>query len=117
MTPKPKWTFACWALVLLTFALSKAGVAQLVLYDNFNSKQIDPSKWNGWQFFDPDVREATRQLVGEEENRRLRLSQTAYSATTDDSGGSGGGFGLACGLLVQRCLGQRLLKDLHVLGD
>jgi hypothetical protein len=95
MTRKPKWTFACWALVLLTFALSKAGVAQLVLYDNFNSKQIDPSKWNGWQFFDPDVRDATRQLVGEEENRRLRLSQTAYSATIDDSGGSGGIFGLA----------------------
>ncbi len=95
MNPKPKWTFTCWALVLLTFALSKASVAQLVLYDDFKSKQIDPSKWIGWQFFDPDVREATRQLTGEEENRRLRILQTAYSVISDDSGASGGGFGLA----------------------
>jgi hypothetical protein len=95
MTQKPKWTFACWALLLLIFAMSKASPAQLVLYDNFKSKQIDPAKWIGWQFFDPDVREATRQLAGEEENRRLRIAQTAYSATTDDSGGSGGGLGLA----------------------
>jgi hypothetical protein len=82
-------------LVLLASALAKAGVSQLVLYDDFQSGRIDPSKWTGWQFFDPDVREAVRQLVGEEENRRLRLSYTTYSATTDDSGGSGGGFGLA----------------------
>jgi len=95
MFPKPKWMFAVWALVLLTFVLPKAGVAQLVLYDNFNSKQIDPSKWIGWQFFDPDIREAVRQPAGEEEGRHLRLSQRAYSATTDDFGGSGGLFGLA----------------------
>jgi hypothetical protein len=84
-------------LVLLTLALSKAGVAQtqLVLYDSFKSRNLDPSKWIGWQFFDPDIREARRQIAGEEENRRLDLSYTAYSATTDDFGGSGGGFGLA----------------------
>jgi hypothetical protein len=84
-----------WTFVLLTLALSKVSVAQLVLYDNFNSKHIDPSKWIGWQFFDPDVREATRQPTGEERDRRLHLSQTVYSATTDDLGGSGGVFGLA----------------------
>ena len=33
-------------------------------------------------------------LVGEEEGRRLHLSQRAYSATTDDVGTSGGIFGL-----------------------
>ena len=95
MLMKPKWPLGTWALLLLTLALSKASVAQLVLYDNFHSKHIDPSKWIGWQFFDPDIREAGRQLAGEEEDRRLRLSYTAYSATTDDVGGSGGGFGLA----------------------
>jgi hypothetical protein len=36
-----------WMLVLLTLALSKSGNAQLVLYDNFNSKQINPAKWIG----------------------------------------------------------------------
>jgi hypothetical protein len=83
------------ALVLVTFTFSKAGVPQLVLYDNFKSTHIDPSKWIGWQFFDPDIREEVRQLVGEEEDRRLHLSQMAYSAITDDNGASGGGFGLA----------------------
>jgi hypothetical protein len=97
MFSRPKSVLQSSVLVLLTLALSIAGVAQtqLVLYDNFKSRNIDPSKWNGWQFFDFDVREAVRQLAGEEENRRLRLSLTAYSATTDDFGASGGGFGLA----------------------
>jgi hypothetical protein len=95
MLTRLKWVIPVSVLVLLASALAKAGVSQLVLYDDFQSRRIDPSKWTGWQFFDPDVREAVRQLVGEEENRRLRLSYTTYSATTDDSGGSGGGFGLA----------------------
>ncbi len=38
------------ALVLLIALLSKAAVTQLVLYDNFASRNIDHSKWNGWQF-------------------------------------------------------------------
>jgi len=78
--------------LILTLALSKTGVTQLVPYDDFASKNIDPLKWIGWQFFDPDVREAVRQPL--EEGGNLRLSLTAYSATTDDFGGSGGGFGL-----------------------
>src|SRR5438132_13139768 len=89
-------------LALLTLALSNAGVAQtqLVLYDNFKSRNLDPSKWIGWQFFDYDIRQAGRQLLGEEENRRLRLSYTAYSATSDDFGRSGGGFCLALTVLT-----------------
>jgi hypothetical protein len=82
-----------WVLVFLTLALAKAGSAQLVPYDNFKSNRIDPSKWIG-TFGDPDQREVVRQLVGEEEDRRLHLSQTAYSATTDDVGSSGNIFGL-----------------------
>jgi len=38
------------ALVLLIALLSKAAVTQLVLYYNFASRNIDHSKWNGWQF-------------------------------------------------------------------
>lgn len=73
------------AFVLLIALVSKAAVTQLVLYDNFASRNIDHSKWNGWQFFDLDVVEATRQLVGEEESRRLHLALTAYSSTADNS--------------------------------
>jgi len=89
----PKSVLLASMFVLLTVALSKAGVAQLVLYDNFASRNIDPSKWFG-TFGDQDQREVVRRLVGEEEDRRLHLSQTAYSATTDDVGSSGNIFGL-----------------------
>lgn len=86
-----------WMLVLLTLALSKSGNAQLVLYDNFNSKQINPAKWIGVRS-SPEGSEANRrevaiQLVGEE-NRRLRISETVYSANTDNNGSGGHGFGL-----------------------
>jgi hypothetical protein len=80
-------------LVLAAMTLSKAGTAQFVLYDNFASRNIDPSKWVG-TFADQDQREVVRTLVGEEGARHLRLSQTAYSATTDDVGSSGNIFGL-----------------------
>jgi len=80
-------------VVLLTAGLSKAVVGQLVLYDNFRSARIDPSKWVG-TFGDQDQLEVVRTLVGEEGDRHLRLSQTAYSATTDDFGSSGNIFGL-----------------------
>jgi len=85
-----------WIVVLLTFALSKAGNAQLVLYDNFNSKQINPAKWVGAPTSlasDANRREVAVQLVGEE-NRRLRISETVYSANTDNTGSGGDGFGV-----------------------
>ena len=78
---------------MLTLSLSKAGTAQLVLYYDFHSQRIDPSKWIR-TFDNSNQRESVRTLVGEEEDRHLQLSQTAYSATTDDVGGSGAIFGL-----------------------
>lgn len=81
--------------ILLLFAISKSCGAQLVLYDNFNSNHLHPSKWTGAQGYDPDLREAVRQLSREKNHGVLHLSQTAYSSTVDDSGGSGGTFGLA----------------------
>lgn len=99
MPTKPKWTLLTLVLVLVTLTLPKAGVAQLVLYDDFTSKNIDPSKWVGEPSSTPggsdkDRREVAVQLVGGKGNRRLRLLETAYSATTDNNGGSGSGFGL-----------------------
>ena len=77
MFRRSNWVIPVSVLVLLAAAFAKAGATQLVLYDNFQSERIDPSKWIGWQFFDPDVRDSVRQPVGEEENRRLHLSLTA----------------------------------------
>jgi hypothetical protein len=86
-----------WTLVLLTLVLSRTSNAQLVLYDNFNSKQIDPARWIG-ERSSPDGSDANRrevavQLVGEE-NQRLRISETVYSANTGNTGSGGDGFGL-----------------------
>src|SRR6201993_1378206 len=96
MTSKLKWTFACSALALLTLAFSKASVAQLVLYDNFNLHHIDPLKWDT-DFFDSNAREMVRELTAtpeKDDDRRLHLSETTYSTTTDDNGASGSIFGL-----------------------
>lgn len=85
-----------WMVLLLIVALSKAGNAQLVLYDNFNSKQIDPAKWVGAATSlasDANRREVAVQLVGEE-NRHLRISETIYSPNTENTGSSGDGFGI-----------------------
>jgi hypothetical protein len=94
--PESGWRSATWASVLLTFALSKPGVAQLVLYDNFNSQRIDPAKWDGG-FQDPESRDAVRELTAgqdQDNDRRLHLKETTYSAITDDNGASGSIFGL-----------------------
>lgn len=80
--------------ILLVTALCRSSAAQLVPYDDFQSRAINPDKWNGSQNYDPDLREAVRQIVRGKNHGSLRLTQTAYSATTDDAGGSGGVFGL-----------------------
>jgi hypothetical protein len=83
----------------MTFSLSNTGVAQLALYDNFNEKHIDPAKWVGEPSSTPggsdkDRREVTVELTGQANARHLHISETAYSATTDNNGASGSGFGL-----------------------
>ena len=70
-----------------------------VLYDNFSSGHIDPSKWVGEPASlvtasDKDRREVAVEVVGEDESRRLRISETTYSAISDNDGSSGYGFGL-----------------------
>lgn len=83
----------------LTLGLSTPCATQLELYDNFRSNRIDPSKWIGEPASlpggsDRDRREVSIGLAGEEENRRLRISQTNYSSIADNNGSSGSGFGL-----------------------
>src|SRR5215472_7978232 len=95
MAYRLRWRTRTWMLLILAVGLSKASLAQLMPYDNFHSKHIDPSKWIGWQFFDPDVLESVRLLSGEGQDRHLRVAQTAYSSTADNTGGSGGSIGLA----------------------
>jgi len=80
--------------ILVCTALSQPSSAQLVPYDDFSSRYINPAKWNGSQNYDPDLREAVRQIVHGKNHGSLRLSQTAYSSTADDAGASGGVFGL-----------------------
>jgi hypothetical protein len=87
-------------VALLTLAqlwLLSTASAQLVLYDNFSKKTIDPTKWEGWQDTDTTLRETIRELTPTPRNyddNRLHLSQRVYSAVTDDNGGSGGAWGL-----------------------
>lgn len=99
MSTQAKCTTMSRVLALLTILVPQATVAQLKLYDNFSSSRIDPSKWIGEPASlvgggDRDRREVSVGLSGEGENRRLRISQTSYSAITDNSGSSGIGFGL-----------------------
>lgn len=97
------WTPRVGLLVLLALCLSRPMAAQLVLYDDFSSKHIDPTKWSGFQFFSPDQREAVRELVAKPgasssqqpgRGRRLHITERDYATTTDDFGGNGDGFGL-----------------------
>ena len=44
MFTRPRLALRNLTFVLLAIAVSKPASAQLVLYDNFNSKHIDPSK-------------------------------------------------------------------------
>src|ERR1700739_4869855 len=82
-----------------TAAANSSGPAGLALYDNFLANRINPSKWIGEPSSlpggsDKDRREVAIALVGEGRERGLRISETTYSDTSDNSGGSGNGFGL-----------------------
>jgi len=82
------------AVVLLTLLWCKAASAQR-LYDNFGAGVINPAKWVAAQNYDPDMREALREIAVVRGRRRLHLYEIAYSATTDNNGTSGGLFGLS----------------------
>jgi len=104
MTRLRKFALSTGPSILLALCLPQAMPAQLVLYDNFNSKNIDPTKWIGWQFYNPDQREAVRELVlppggngiqASVKGRRLHIFERDDATTTDDNGSNGDTFGLA----------------------
>lgn len=84
----------CMTLALVVPANSQA---QLMLYDNFSSPSIDPSKWIGVDCDPTSLRDTTRRVVTEESdsgNGLLHLFGAAYAFTNTDSGGTGCPFGL-----------------------
>ena len=88
----------CFCLLLWPASvLAQLQVQGLVLYDDFQENVIDPNKWAGAQGYDPDLRESVRRIESGSEQglRALHLLHRAYSATNDDNGTDGGGFGLS----------------------
>src|ERR1035441_8229278 len=85
-------------VVVLALLWCGAATAQLVLYDNFDATStINPAKWVG-NPGDPHILDELRELAavpGVPKNKQLHLYQIAYGATTDNSGSSGGLFGLS----------------------
>ena len=73
-------------LLLLGFA--GAGQAQLVLYDDFNKKPIDPAKWSGSEgSFGPLApnTETARKLAG----KQLEIDLTHWGRTDSNTGNAG----------------------------
>jgi hypothetical protein len=68
-----------------------------VLYDDFNGRWIDPTKWDdstGSVRSREAVRELSPPYQGEGNNRRLHIFQRAYSWTGNNDGVEWGGLGL-----------------------
>jgi hypothetical protein len=83
--------------VAVALALPANGQTQIVLYDNFASPSIDPSKWIGAECDSTSLRDTVRRVVTEESSSSgglLHLFNKAYAFTNTDSGGTGCPFGL-----------------------
>jgi len=84
---RPERTFLAAVAALLLLGVPGQSQAQLVLYENFNVKRIDPSKWQGGEFEvsgAPNT-ETARRI----EDGKLELSLTSYGSTGSDSGTAG----------------------------
>ncbi len=81
-------TTAVAVAALLLVGVPGLGQAQLVVYDDFHGRQIDPSKWQGSEggasAAAPNT-ETTRRIVG----NRLELSLTSWGRTDSDFGNAG----------------------------
>ena len=107
-----KRPFCTWIFLLLTFALSKDAVAQLILYDSFDSRFINPSKWVAQWQCGGTVMECVREIQEEQ----LRLHIRGYGATDTNAGTQFGSSGLtlqnssvtdiAADLIVRRSAAQ-----------
>lgn len=78
---------------------SKApGVSNLVLYDDFNGRWLDPAKWAQWSNLETvlhAVIDLTPSYQGQGNNRRLRMFQRANSLNIGDVDVRWGWLGLA----------------------
>lgn len=76
---------------------NSATVKPLVLYDDFNGKRIDPTKWDD-SMQSGEMREVVRELSppyqGQGNNRRLHMYHQTYSWRGNDNGGEAGWIGL-----------------------
>jgi hypothetical protein len=88
-------------LTVLAVAQARSAWAQshnaLVLYDDFNGRQIDPAKWEDWMASGgmlEAVRELSPPYQGQGNNRRLNMYQQAYSWPWSDDGANYGWLGL-----------------------
>ncbi len=87
------------AALLIVIALSacKGASAQMVLYDNFDTTVINPAKWVGSPG-DPLILDELRELAavpGVPKAKQFHLMERVYGVTTDNSGSTGGLFGLS----------------------
>jgi hypothetical protein len=84
--------------VVVALALPAIGQTQIVPYDNFASRSVDPSKWIGVDCDPTSLRDTVRRVVPDEESNSssglLHLFDKAYAFTNADSGGTGCPFGL-----------------------
>jgi hypothetical protein len=69
--------------VFLFLFVSVPAQAQLVLYDDFNSRFIDPGKW----VVNQSGNDSSREYVREIQSNRLRMAIRNYGDTNSDSGG------------------------------
>jgi hypothetical protein len=70
---------------IFILSLPIIGQTQLVLYDDFRSASINPSKWLGSDFDSISLRDAIREVVRnplDEEDRALHLFNNAYALQT-----------------------------------
>jgi hypothetical protein len=75
------------AFLLLILSILPVHAESLVLYDNFNSGEINPDKWVGYESNNNAAREVVRQI----RNGRLNLSTCSYGSTGSNIGGQAGG--------------------------
>jgi len=84
-------------VVIFALLWSNAASAQMVLYDDFHTGSIDPTKWAG-AADDQYTLEVLREIAavpGVPKAKQLHLYERSYAPITDNNGTSGSGLGLS----------------------
>src|SRR5207253_10512397 len=83
--------------VAVVVSVPANGQTTIVLYDNFASSSVNPSKWIGVDCDPASLRDTVRRVVrGESDSSSglLHFFDKAYALTNTDFGGTGCPFGL-----------------------